>query len=113
MPHLQSIRLEYGGDIGILAINIMEDGDPVSFIDKSGFDFTLLLNGDTVAETYNVSGTPGVIIVDTHRQIRFDLRRLPKPKIGVDGENLGRRQAAAQLAPYWAAEIRKALDTLE
>jgi len=44
MPHLQSIRLEYGDDIEILAINFREDDDPVAFIDDAGYDFTVLPN---------------------------------------------------------------------
>ena len=113
MPHLQSIRLEYGNDIGILAINIMEDGDPASYITEAAFDFTLLLNGDPVAKKYGITGTPGVVIVDTNQKIRFDLRKLPGLGSGVDGEKLSRKQVAKRLAPYWAAEIRKALDTLD
>lgn len=113
MPHLQSIRLEYGNDIGILAISIMEDGDPASYITEAGFDFTLLMDGDPVAEKYDITGTPGVIIVDTKRKIRFDLRNLPGIELGINGEKLSRKQAAKQLAPYWAAEIRRALDTLD
>ncbi len=113
MPHLQSIRLEYGNDIGILAISIMEDGDPASYITEAGFDFTLLMDGDPVAEEYGITGTPGVIIIDTRRKIRFDLRNLPGIELGINGEKLSRKQTAKQLAPYWAAEIRRALDTLD
>ena len=112
MPHLQSIRLEYGGDVQILAINIKEDGDAEGFIRKSGYDFTLLLDGDEVADLYKVTGTPGVLIVDDERLIRFDLRRLPRidpPDTGIPVTNSSR---AAYLAPYWAAAIRKSLDAL-
>jgi hypothetical protein len=49
MPHLQSIRLEYGDAVEILAINIMEDGDPVRYIADAGYDFTLLLSGVSCA----------------------------------------------------------------
>jgi len=62
MPHLQSMVLEYGDKVKVLAINIMEDGDPLEFIESAGYDFTLLLNGDDVADSYNVSGTPGVVV---------------------------------------------------
>ena len=34
MPHLQSMRLEYGEDIKRRAINLREDGDPVEFIEN-------------------------------------------------------------------------------
>jgi len=110
MPHLQSIRLEYGDTLGLLAVNIKEDGDPEEFVAKAGYDFTLLLDGDAVADQYEIAGTPGVIIVDTSRKIRFDLRQLPGLVMGPDGKELTRGQRAKRLAPYWAAEIRKALD---
>ena len=94
------------------AVNIMEDGDPVAYLEEAGLDFTLLLDGDAVAEQYGIQGTPGVIIVDTKQQIRFDLRKLPGPDIGPGAENMSNRQKARRLAPYWAAEIRMAIDRL-
>jgi len=64
MPHLQSMRFEYGDQVKILAINIFEDSDPVAVIAKGGYDFTLLLEGDMEAGEYGITGTPGVIILD-------------------------------------------------
>ena len=112
MPQIQSIRFEYGDSIGVLAVNIMEDGDPVTYLEEAGLNFTLLLEGDAVAEQYEVPGTPGVFIVDTNQQIRFDLHKLPGPDIGPDAGTMSNRQKARRLAPYWAAEIRMALDEL-
>jgi len=112
MPHLQSIRYEFGDSIGVLAISIMEDGDPQTYLEEAGQDFTLLLDGDAVAERYGIAGTPGVIIVDTKQHIRFDLRKLPGPDIGPDAAKMSNSQRARRLAPYWAAEIRKAIDEL-
>jgi len=112
MPHLQSMRLEYGERIKILAVNFRENGDPVGFIRKAGFDFTVLPEGDEVAAAYDVYTTPGVVIVDRHRVIRFDLRSLPpqQPLSGDEPANHSRK--AAYRAPYWAAEIRKSLDAV-
>ena len=109
MPHLQSIRLEYGDAVEILAINIKEDGDPVSFIAGAGYDFTLLLNGDAVAEEYEVEGTPGVFIVDNERKLRFNLLDLPRIEPPDNGQPAGHTRRAAYRAPYWAAEIRKSI----
>jgi thiol-disulfide isomerase/thioredoxin len=81
MPHLQSIRLEHGDQVKILAINFVEKGDPVSFMKEQGYDFTVLPDGDDVASIYGVYGTPGVILVDQDQQIRFDLRHLPPPDL--------------------------------
>ena len=112
MPHIQSIQMEYGGAIGVLAVNIKEDGDPVEYLEKGSYDFTLLLDGDAVADEYEIIGTPGIILVDTTQKIRFDLRNLPRPELDTDGKELSHRQAAQRLAPYWAAELRKALDRI-
>ena len=110
MPHLQSIRLEHGEDVKILAINFREDGDPVEFIRNAGYDFTVLPDGDEVAAAYGVHATPGVIVVDAERLVRFDLRALPRLNIPPEWASRGNSVKAAYLAPYWAAEIRKSLD---
>ena len=112
MPHLQSIRLEHGNEVKILAINIRDKNDPVAFVDKAGYDFTVLPHGDEVAELYEIYGTPGIIIVDREQRMRFDLRALPQLSIPSDGENMSNSKKAAFKAPYWAAEIRKALDSV-
>jgi len=42
---LQSIRLEHGQKVKILAINFVEKGDPVGFMKDLGYDFTVLPDG--------------------------------------------------------------------
>lgn len=113
MPHLQSIRLEYRDNIKILAINIFEDGDPVAFLADAGYDFALLIDGDPVAEQYKISGTPGVLVIDADRAIRFDLRTLPRISPPDNGENTSHSRKAAFRAPYWAAKIRQGIDKVE
>jgi thiol-disulfide isomerase/thioredoxin len=110
MPHLQSMRLEHGDELRILAVNIFEDGDPVEFIRSAGYDFTLLLAGDDVAGMYSINGTPGVLIVDRNRAVEFDLRQVRRPASMAALESASNSRKAASLAPYWAAEIRKAID---
>ncbi len=111
MPHLQSLRLEHGDEIKILAINFRDaDGDPVAYIRNAGYDFVVLPDGDAVAEAYRVYGTPGVIIVDQEQNIRFDLRSLPKPNLPTTDRPANNKRKAAYIAPYWAAEIRKSID---
>jgi thiol-disulfide isomerase/thioredoxin len=112
MPHLQSVLDQYGDDVQLLAINIMEDGDPAALLSDSGYDWTLLLNGDAVAKTYGVRGTPGLFVVDRSGATVFDLSRvqvtaaIQKRLAGADS----RPRTASRLAPYWAAELRRALD---
>jgi len=111
MPHLQSLRLEHGDSIKVLAINFKEkDGDPVAYIRDAGYDFTVLPEGDAVAAAYQVYGTPGVIIVDQNQRIRFDLRSLPRRDPPASEQAANHKRKAAYRAPYWAAEIRKSVD---
>lgn len=112
MPHLQSIRLEYGDQVKILAINFIETGDPVEFIRDAGYDFTVLPEGDDVAAAYEIYGTPGVIVVDHAQQIRFDLRDLPPHDVSDNGKKPSHKRKAAFLAPYWAAAIRTSIDSV-
>ena len=113
MPHLQSIELEYGDRVQVLAINFADkDSDPAAFSRESGFDFTFLLEGDAVASAYRIFGTPGVVVIDQDREVRFDLRSLKlPPEIALDETSSDRRRAAFR-APYWAAAIRTSIDEI-
>ena len=111
MPHIQSIRLEYGDEIRVLAIHFRDDkGDPVAYIESAGYDFTLLPDGDEVAKLNEVWGTPGLMIIDRDRIIRYDLYALPKLDLSAAGKSPAHSKKAGYLAPYWAAELRKSLD---
>lgn len=111
MPHIQSVRLEYGDEIRVLAVHFRDDnGDPVAFMENAGYDFTVLPDGDEVAELNGIWGTPGVLIIDRDRNIRFDQYALPKYDLPAAGKSPSHGKKAAYKAPYWAAELRKALD---
>lgn len=110
MPHLQSIRLEYGDRVKILAINFREKGDPVAYIEDRAYDFTVLPAGEEIAALYDVWGTPGVLIITGDREIAFDLRALPPHE--SEQIKSGHASRAAYLAPYWAAAIRTSLDAV-
>ncbi len=110
MPHIESMVLEHnmGADFEVLAITIGEDGDPAAFLKEKGYDFTLLPDGEDVAKLYGIRGTPGVLIIDREGRVAFDLRDQRAPSF--DTTNMKRRDIAARRAPYWAAQIRRALD---
>lgn len=112
MPHLQSMRLEYGEDIEIFAIQIKDKSDAVAFVEEAGYDFTVFPQGDQIAELYAITGTPGVIVVDREQQMRFDLRALPRYEMPATEEQPSHTKKAAYMAPYWAAELRAALDAV-
>lgn len=111
MPHIQSIRLEFGDEIRVLAVHFRDDkGDPVAFMESAGYDFTLLPDGGEVAELNGVWGTPGLLVIDREMSIRYDQYKLPKPDLSAAGKSPSHGKRAAYLAPYWAAELRKSLD---
>ncbi|MEM9056310.1 MAG: TlpA disulfide reductase family protein [Pseudomonadota bacterium] len=109
MPHLQAIKYEYGDAVQVFAISIKDDGDPAAFLDKYGYDFVSLPEGDAVAERYGVRTTPGVLVVDAEGNVTFDLRDVQVPASASPGEGAGHRLKAAHRAPYWVAQLRKAL----
>jgi cytochrome c biogenesis protein CcmG/thiol:disulfide interchange protein DsbE len=113
MPHLQSIGIEYGESIEILAIHFRDDkGDPVGFVREAGYGFTLVEDGDDVAKANGVWSTPGLLIVDRDRNVRFDIYTVPRPDMPQSEEESGHRRKAAYRAPYWAAAIRESLDAV-
>lgn len=74
MPHLEVVYRKYRSKgLKFYAINAFEDGkiDPVEFFDNSEFSFTMLKNGDSVAEEYGVRNTPGLYVVDKDKQVVY------------------------------------------
>ena len=97
MPLLEDVRQEFS-DVGVevFALNVWEDGDPVRRIHDGGFDFQLLLDADSVADSYGVRGTPGLFVVNPEGMIVY--RRRP-----------GGDKTAAEIAVIWADRTRSAL----
>ena len=72
MPHLQNVYDAAGKDkLDVYAIDIKEDGDPVKTLRERKLTFTLILDGDAIADQYAVKGTPGLFLVDTRGKIIY------------------------------------------
>jgi thiol-disulfide isomerase/thioredoxin len=111
MPHLQSINDEYGDQVTIYALNFRDQNDPAEYIDERGFDFLLIPHADDIAAQWGARATPALYIVDTQARIRFSLYDvLTQDPPGYD--ELEHSQRAERRAPFWAARIRQALDSL-
>lgn len=111
MPHLQSLRIEHGDDIEILAVSFRDDGDPVGLVRDTGYDFTTIPGGDDVASEYGVTGTPRVYVLDADRQVHLDTKNL-RLTLPESFREAGNSKKGAWLAPFWAAEVRMAIDDL-
>jgi thiol-disulfide isomerase/thioredoxin len=111
MPHLQSMRIEYGDDLAIYALNIRDDEDPKRFMVEHDYDFTVIPEADSIMELYGVRPTPGLFVVDGKGGIHLNLYEMifddnNEYKALSHGKKAGRR------APYWAAEIRRTIDLI-
>ena len=74
MPFVQKVADAAGHDrLDVYAIDIKEDGDadPVAELRDRHLSFTLVRDGDAIAELYGVKGTPGLFLVDVHGQIVY------------------------------------------
>lgn len=74
MPHLEDVYRKYRNKgVKFYAIDIYEDGkiDPISYFEKKGFSYTMLLDGDEVASQYGVKGTPAVYVIDKEKKVVY------------------------------------------
>ncbi|MGE0485367.1 MAG: TlpA family protein disulfide reductase [Gammaproteobacteria bacterium] len=79
-PHLAAVQSDYAArGVRFYALNVWEDGDPVAYFREHGYDMTLLLAADLVAEDYGIEGTPGVIVTDGRQSIHYVRPRGAEP----------------------------------
>ncbi len=74
MPHLEVIYRKYRSKgLKFYAIDAFEDGkrDPVALFEEKDFSYTMLLDGDLVAEEWGVKATPGVYIIDKDKKVIY------------------------------------------
>ena len=65
MPYVQHVQDAAGKDrLDVYAIDIKDDGDPVAELRERGQTFTLVRDGDAIADLYGIKGTPGLLLVD-------------------------------------------------
>lgn len=111
MPHLQSLIDQHPGRLTVYALNFREREDPAAYLAEQGFDFMLLPEADTVAEAWNVRGTPALFILDREGTLCFNLYEVLTEN--PDGwESLGHRQRAQRRGPFWAAKVRDRLNQM-
>ncbi len=111
MPHLQSMRIEYGDDVTIFALNIRDEEMPELFMLKYNYDFVLIPEADEVMERYGVKAVPALFVVDGQGKIRFNLYDMVFND-SSEYKAMGHGKKAGRRAPYWAAEIRQSIDQI-
>ena len=71
-PELNRLGKKYKDkSVNVVAISIWEDEGamPQAVIDDRGHDFITLINGDKVADSYRVKGTPTTIFIDKNGEV--------------------------------------------
>ena len=74
MPYVQKVVDAAGHDrLDVYAIDIKEDddADPAAELRARKLSFTLVRNGDAIADQYAVKGTPGLLLVDAQGNIVY------------------------------------------
>lgn len=74
MPFVQNVLDAAGRErLDVYAIDIKEDddADPAAELRQRGLTFTLVRDGDKIADQYGVKGTPGLFLVDTQGRIVY------------------------------------------
>src|SRR5450432_2500641 len=108
MPYLQKVYDAAGKDkLDVYAIDIKDDGDPVAELRERGQTFTLVRDGDAIADQYGVKGTPGLFLVDAKGDIVYKrtggdapekVEAAPRAKLDLPPPKSGKDQAPAASA---------------
>lgn len=82
-PYVQDIWLDYrDAGVNVWTINILEDSDPVKVMRERGLSFPLLLDGDPLRDTYDITRTPWLVVIDGSNNIVYT--RPPDPPTPID-----------------------------
>jgi thiol-disulfide isomerase/thioredoxin len=72
LPVLKELDANKGDrPITFYLMNVWEDDDPVAFLRRTGVTLPVLLQAENVAQRYQIRITPGIVVVDPERRIRY------------------------------------------
>jgi len=70
LPGIQKLHEKYQKKgLKIIAVNIREDWKPHVYWQNHEYTFDAVLEGDEVAKTYGISGTPGLVFIDPNGKV--------------------------------------------
>jgi peroxiredoxin len=94
LPGIQKlINGHTGAPLKVLAVDILDEGDPVAYMKSAGYTMDLLVQGDAVAKTWGVQGTPTVFVVNpAGRVIYVTSNSDPENKELTDAVDIALRQ---------------------
>lgn len=101
MPYVQHVYAAAGTDkLDVYAIDIKDDGDPVAALRERKQTFTLIRDGDAIADQYGVKGTPGLFLVNEKGDIIYkrsggdapgQVEAMLRKKLGLPPVSIGKK----------------------
>lgn len=82
-PYVQDIWEDYADLVNVWTINILERGDPVQTMQDRGLTFPLLLEGDALRDTYKITRTPWLVVINGDNRIVYMRPATPPSPIAV------------------------------
>ncbi|MEM9620259.1 MAG: TlpA disulfide reductase family protein [Pseudomonadota bacterium] len=71
-PLIKQIHADHSAaGLAVIAISVRDDGDVAAYVEEYGLKMDVLLEGDALADSLGVPGTPAVLVVDADNQIIF------------------------------------------
>ena len=89
--------------VQVIAVNILENGDPVAYMQEKGARIDYALDGDSVARLLGVGGTPTVVVIDAGGRLALRLPGAGEPRTAqlrqtldrlLEGETVSERAAS-------------------
>ena len=71
MPALQALHESYGEELVVIGVNTWEQEDPVAFMIENGYTYSVVINGDAVAQEYFVEGIPTFYVIAQDGTVAF------------------------------------------
>lgn len=111
MPEIADLRSSLGGErLEVLAVNFAEKKSFVLPNDLKAMPFIHLLNGDAVAEKYDVQMLPAFFLVVDGKVVL--IRDYP-PESHPSQQTNSSKKKSKMLAQWWTSEIHDAITALE
>lgn len=70
LPKLQQLQND-NPNIKVLALNVWETQDPSAYLGSLGITLTLLPKAESVAQRYQMAGTPSIVVINNQRQVLY------------------------------------------
>ena len=72
LPLLNKLEAAKGDrPVSFYLMNVWEDDDPMAYLKRNDVGLPVLLQAENVAQRYDIRVTPGIVVVDPERRIRY------------------------------------------